>query len=377
MEFTLGIITYKKNLKIQLLESPLIESIKSQVNKNFSIVIYINSYVTTSDRVELRGLMNSMNIPYELLGGTEAVQVPIARNRLLEYMAFAHQGSAVFMPDDDDRFFDEYATQAMISAVETYGLSTPIVTSFNGLRNKVVPFNRRIMGSPEDIYNECSGYFNWNMIFDIDWFISNQFSFPEFLEPPHRSHDTLISVKNNLFTKNKPLTFLTNCIMDYKYPAEGGTLSDRTKRPDSTIFDIMEYLYSESHMTQVTKKVFYDAVKDTISEIDEDTYRSLRFRRPEEKDEIINVLFSKNHHLVDFMGRVHDNLLIEEYKNLNGIDYVGLSHGDYAHEEILYVKLIKYMPFDSMKESYLYRRFVSKEITNSDKYSNHLYVIVK
>ena len=379
MGFVIGIITYKKGDKIQLLESPLIESLGSQKMRQdlqgfHQLLVLVNSPATEDEINELKDKLKSINYPVEIITTEKSLQVPKARNMLLEYATFKYSHSAIFMPDDDDKFFDEWALLAMTEAVFAYGLENPILLSFNGLRGQTMPNNRRVFPNPPDCYQEAAGYFNWNMIFSTDWFISNHISFPEFLDPPHRSHDTIINTKAISILKNKELVFLTNCIMDYKYPEGAGTLSSKTKRPDSKLFDETEYLYSESHTLKVGKKVFFDALTGHLLELSEDDYRGLKFRREDEKSKIWDLI--KDHrYLVDFMGRVHENINVVGYLNLNGIDYVILKHQQFTDCNAQYFKLGKYSLIKDMKSENLYQRYISKEIKGD--YDDYLYVEVK
>lgn len=382
MEFVIGIITYKKHDKIQLLESPLMDSIAHQkMPKEFAesirLVVFVNSEVTPEEISDLEQFIANSHVKFDIIGGNRANQVPVARNYLLEHVAFCYPGSAFFMPDDDDKFFDSYALMAMMVAANVYGLDNPIATAFNGLRGKIMPDNRRVYGDPEDAYQECNGYFNWNFIFGIDWFIKNQISFPEFLDPPHRSHDTLTAVKMASILKNKRIIFLTNCIMDYKYPEGAGTLSTKTKRPDNPLFDEMEYLYSDNHMMKVGLKVFYDAVTNQIHELTEDEYRGLRFRSQEEKSKILEILGQKCEGVIfDFMGRCHiaGGFIGTGYDNLNGRDYIWIKKVDRGESRPFL--LDKYGMVKDLKDSVLYQRYLSKELADKD-YSNYLYISVK
>jgi hypothetical protein len=381
MEFVIGIITYKKHDKIQLLESPLLDSIAHQrlpkeYAESIKLVVNINSKVTENELSELEDRLMDLKVKYSIIGGIDAIQVPKARNELLETVAFENPHCPFFMPDDDDKFFDSYALLAMMKAVEIYGLEMPIATAFNGLRGDTMPNNRRVYGDPEDVYQECNGYFNWNFIFDINWFIKHRISFPEFLDPPHRSHDTLTAVKMATILKNKKIVFLTNCIMDYKYPEGAGTLSTKTKRPDSPLFDEMEYLYSDNHMMKVGLKVFYDVVTNEMVELTEDEYRGLRFRDQSSKDSISKILSQDcEGMLVDFMGRVHiDTLIGVKYDNFNGRDYVWIQKGELPPQPFL---LDKYGMVKDLKSDHLFKRYISKELPESQDFDNYLYISVK
>lgn len=381
MKLIIGIITYSKNGKIQLLESPLLESLAEQKKLFYDvqILVYINSSVTSDEISELKDVIRRTEIPFGVIGGKESIQVPAARNRLLEHVAFHYPHSAIFMPDDDDKFFDEWALAAMSKAIDKYGVDTPILTSFNGLRGNTMPNNRRVNPDPESIYQECAGYFNWNAIYGIDYFINNQFSFPEYLAPPHRSHDTLIDLKNAIIMKDKKFTFLANVIMDYKYPEGANTLSTRTKRPDTPIFDAMEYLYSDNNAKKVGKIVFYDALNNSIREISDLEYNKLRFRRPEDEAKIRGIIMSHESYLVDFMGRVHENMKPVSYFNLNGIDYVKIRKFDLEEGTSIdgVFQLDVYFKISEAKNTVLYKRYLHQELNTENDYSDYFYIAVK
>lgn len=371
MEKVIGVITYAKDSKnLQIFEGPFLKSLESQVDGDeWKLVILINSSADNDSICVLKKRYNA-----EVIGGDKSMPVPNRRNQLLEYIAFNHPGCALFMPDDDDKFFDPYALKAMSVAIETYGVKYPILTAFNGLRGNTMPNNRKIIPMC-DAYQECAGYFNWNAIYGIDYFIRNQFSFPEYLDPPHRSHDTVIDLKSMLIMKDKQYILLANCIMDYKYPEGANTLSTRTKRPDSPIFDAMEYLYSENNCKKVGKVVFYDAMFDRMEELNENEYQGLRFRRDEDIRKIKDILRADNY-LIDYMGRVHEGWKIADFMNVNGRDYVQVFNPDYPFTDHI-VRLDTYRYIREMQGSVLYERYIKSVLSSDKDYSNYLYVSVK
>ena len=165
--------------------------------------------------------------------------------------------------------------------------------------------------------------------------------------------------------------------MDYKYPEGAGTLSTKTKRPDNPLFDEMEYLYSDNHMMKVGLKVFYDAVTNQIHELTEDEYRGLRFRSQEEKDKIKEILSQECEGVIfDLMGRCHTTggFIGTGYDNLNGRDYVWIKKIDRGDPRPFL--LDKYGMVKDLKDTVLYQRYLSKELSDKD-YSNYLYISVK
>lgn len=240
---TIGIITYNKNGKYpQLVDSGLLESIAvddSYIDHVNHIHILVNEDIASSPELEaeLDRLGLSSRTSYYC---KKFDQVPKARNYMIDKLQFISPESWMFMPDDDDKLLP-HAIEAMgLATKHVMEYDTPLLLTFNGLRGTVVPNNKSVRR--DNIYHEANGYLNWNMLFPPCYFDHNDLRYPEYLDPPYRSHDTVLAVTEILKHHDQCYVLLANPIIDYKVPTKD-TLSTRTKRPDTPLHDALEYLY--------------------------------------------------------------------------------------------------------------------------------------
>lgn len=344
-------ITYKKNEKLQVVENPkLLKSLARQDDKNFKLLIFINDEVETSDKEELQAVLDHLN----LSGCSSVIElsknpIPIARNKALEILN--SQNEYFIFPDDDDELYDYHSIRALNEVIRIYKPKLPVVYSFEGLSGKIMP-NPALNRDFRNAYREALGYVNWNFLFHSSFFFNNHLSFPEFMKAPYKNHDTALFLKMLRSLKGKPIDFLVNPIIDYKFPDNGPNIS-KNKRPDSNLYYGYEYLIQDAKM-EIGRFLHYNSFTARLSEISEDSYRGLKFRKDTSRSDRF-----LGYHIAVIAGNYRE-VEVVDHVNSSGLDVVKINLGgfigSYRVESYSYVN-----PEDAELKRYFKNRELTKD----------------
>lgn len=273
MGLVLGVVTYVKNGELQLLTSDFLESLGSQkgiasdynlLDGKLNLVIFINSIVNVEVRIELDNRLQEIGIPYKVLGGRDSFQVPVARNKILQDIAINHPNSHYMFPDDDDVFADEFSILSIVKYIAKLNPVSPFVTTFKW-KGRLKPSLQDL--NPDTMYSECAGFINWNMVFSTKFLVEHNLFYNTQLNPPHRSHDTIMDMRIMKIMHGRRYNLLLNPTMIWVLPEDGQSLSRSHIRPDSKLFDAMEYLYSENNYRKIGDIYHYDGLINELMQV--------------------------------------------------------------------------------------------------------------